>query len=195
MLSADRFRRLYLTLPPTVSREIISVYDLLTIAGNGNWRRTYFEKNGEGLRAYLLDGQNRVLRQIDVPSSILMQMDHESSAVVENLEDLLNFKNRIYPATRFFEALSAYPDDVRRNMILNPEAILEQSGRVVRVGISDEAVSGYIQLGFEFINGNRRQVILAQGHEWAVWRLRSKLEDRRASSQPIDAYLEDQPAR
>jgi hypothetical protein len=195
MLSPDRFRRLYLKLPRTVSQEIISAYDLLKIAGDGNWRRTYFEKKGQGLTAYLLDDQNRVLRQIDVSSSILQQLDRESSAAVETLEELPNFKNRIYPAVRFFEALYAFPDETRRNMILNPEALLEPTGQIVRVGISDEAVSGYIQLGFEFINGTRHQVLLAHGHEWAIWRLRSKLEDKTAALQPVVEYLEDHTAR
>lgn len=195
MLSADRFRRLYLKLPRTISREIISAYDLLKIAGDGNWRRTYFEKNGEGLTVYLLDDQNRVLRQIDVTSGLMLQPDRESSAAVDNLEELPKFKNRIYSANRFFEALFAFPDETRRNMILNPEALLEPAGQIVRVGISDEAVSGYIQLGFEFINGTRRQVILAQGLEWAIWQLRSNLEDRTPDLQPIDQYLEDRTAR
>jgi hypothetical protein len=195
MLSADRFRRLYLKLPRTISREIISAYDLLKIAGDGNWRRTYFEKNGEGLTVYLLDDQNRVLRQIDVTSGLMLQPDRESSAAVDNLEELPKFKNRIYSANRFFEALFAFPDETRRNMILNPEALLEPAGKIVRVGISDEAVSGYIQLGFEFINGTRRQVILAQGLEWAIWQLRSNLEDRTPDLQPIDQYLEDRTAR
>ena len=80
-------------------------------------------------------------------------------------------------------------------MILNPEALLEPSGQIVRVAISDEAVSGYIQLGFEFINGARHQVLLAYGHEWAIWRLRSKLENKTAAMQPVVEYLEDHTAR
>ena len=195
MLSAGRFRRLYLKLPPGVSREIISAYDLLKIAGGGNWRRTYFEKNGQGLTAYLLDDQNRVLRQIEFPSNILLQMKVESTPVVETLEELPSFKNRIYPASRFFDALSGFPDETRRNMVLNPEALLEPTGRIDRVGISDEAESGYIQLGFEFVSGTRRQVILARGHEWAIWQLRAKLEDHSGALHPVDRYREDHTAR
>ena len=42
--------------------------------------------------------------------------------------------------------------------------------------ISDETQSGFIELGFEFHNGTERRVVMVQGHEWAVWRLRSNLE-------------------
>ena len=197
MLSAERFRRLYLEMPRTASQEIISALDLLKIAGQGNWRRTYFEKNGDNLVAYLLDAENRVLREIDVPSNILLQMGREDRVKAETLADLPNYKNRIYPAERFFEALASFPEEIRRNMILNPEALLKPSGRILRVGISDEAVSGYIELGFEYVNGTRRQVTLAQGREWAVWRLRRYIEgkDATAGAGPINKYLEDQTPR
>ena len=192
MLSAERFRQLYLEMPRTVSQEIISAFDLLKIVGQGNWRRTYFEKNGDELVAYLLDAENRVLREIDVPSNVLLQMGREDSVKAETLEDLPNYKNRIYPAERFFEALASFPEEIRRNMILNPEALLKPSGRIVRVGISDEAVSGYIELGFEFADGTRRQIILAQGQEWAVWRLRSYIEEKNPTAGSVTQYLEDQ---
>jgi hypothetical protein len=195
MLSAERFRQLYLEMPRTASREIISAFDLLKITGQGNWRRTYFEKNGGDLVAYLLDAENRVLREIDVPSNVLLQMGRKDSVKAETLEDLPNYKNRIYPAERFFEALASFPEEIRRNMILNPEALLKPSGQILRVGISDEAVSGYIELGFEFVNGSRRQVTLAQGQEWAVWRLRSYIEGKDSTAGPIIKYLEDQTPR
>jgi hypothetical protein len=195
MLSAERFRQLYLAMPRSVSREIISAFDLLKIAGQGNWRRTYFEKSGDDLAAYLLDAENRVLREIEVPSTILQQLDREDSVQAETLEDLANFKNRIYAADRFFEVLTALPEEIRRNVILNPETLLKPTGQIMRVGISDETVSGTIELGFEFVMGTRRQVFLAQGQEWAVWKLRSFLADKGASPGPLNAYREDQTRR
>ncbi len=195
MLSAENFRHLYLKLPREAAREVISAFELLEISAQGNWRRTYFEKSGSDLIVYLLDADNRVLRRIDVPAGGLLQLEREDSLTVEALEDLPNFKNRIYPAERFFEALVSLPEEIRRNVILNPETLLNPSGQIVQVGISDEAVSGYIELGFEFAIGGRRQVILVQGHEWAVWRLRSFLEERGAALHPIKQYLEDRTPR
>ena len=195
MISAERFRRLYLEMPRSASREIISVFDLLKIAGQGNWRRTYFEKNGGDLVAYLLDAENRVLREIDVPSNVLRQMGREDSLKAEKLADLPNYQNRIYPAERFFEALASFPEEIRRNMILNPEALLKPSGRILLIGISDEAASGYIELGFEFVDGSRHQVTLAQGQEWAVWRLRQYIEGKDTTAGSINKYLEDQTPR
>ena len=195
MVSVERFRQLYLQLPPTAAREVISPFELLAIGGKGNWRRTYFEKAGRGLTAYLLDGDNRVLRQLEIPSNALLQLSRADDVSAANLDKLPSFKNRIYPAARYFEALTTFPEDIRRNMILHPEMLLKSTGQMVRVGISDEAVAGFIEMGFEFVNGAQHHVILVQGHEWAVWRLRSYLERKSPTLNPIHDYLEDRTPR
>jgi hypothetical protein len=195
MLSADNFRKLYLKMPRAEAQELIPAFDLLKIAGEGSWHRTYFEKNGNNLTIYLLNAENRVLRQMDVSAEVVRQLDREDSLKAETLEDLPNFKNRIYSAKNFFNALNAFPEEIRRSMILSPDKLLEFSGQILRVGISDEAVSGYIELGFEFANGALRQVVPAQGQEWAVWQLRSYLEGKDAGKDPIKSYQEKQTPR
>lgn len=195
MLSADNFRKLYLKMPRAEAQEVISAFDLLKIAGEGNWHRTYFEKNGGNLTIYLLDANNRVLRQMDVPADVVRQLDGENSLKAETLEDLPNFKNRIYSAKRFFDALDAFPEEMRRSMILSPDKLLELPGQIVRVGISDEAVSGYIELGFEFAGSGRSRVVPVQGQEWAVWQLRFYLEDKVAGKDPIKSYQENRTPR
>ena len=187
MLSADHFRNLYLNLPPEAGREIISAYELLRLASQGHWRRSYFEKAGDGLMVYLLDAGNRVLRQLKITSDVLLNLERQQLAPVETLEGLAYFENRIYTAAHFFEALEAFPEEVRRNMLPNPESLLQVPGDIVRVGISDEAVSGFIELGFEIVDGSRRKVILIKGHEWAVWRLRTYLEGKKRNAEaPAD---------
>ena len=176
MLSADHFRQLYLRLPPSIAYEVISPFDLLKVVSDGRWHRTYFEKSGAGLMIYLLDANNRVLQQLELGAVLLSQLKRGEMALAESLDELAIFESRIYPADRFFNALEAFPEDVRRSMVPQPETLLEMPGRIMRVGISDETQSGFIELGFEFHNGTERRVVLVQGHEWAVWRLRSNLE-------------------
>jgi hypothetical protein len=78
-------------------------------------------------------------------------------------------------------------------MVPQPETLLEVPGQIVRIGISDETQSGFIELGFEFLDGPQRRVVLVQGYEWAVWRLRSNLEgtDMDNTSGRIDEQNED----
>ncbi|MEJ2097040.1 MAG: hypothetical protein P8Y38_07855, partial [Deltaproteobacteria bacterium] len=77
-----------------------------------------------------------------------------------------------------FHGLQSLPEEVRQSVLLRPENLLRIPGRITRVGISDEAISGFIELAFEIESGTQRTVVLMQGHEWAVWRLRSILEKK-----------------
>ena len=193
MLSADHFRKLYLRLAPSIAHEIISPFELLEIVSDGLWRRTYFEKSVTGLMIYLLDANNRVLRQLELGAMLLSQLKRGEVALADSLDQLPIFENRIYPADRFFNSLASFPEDVRRSMVPQPETLLEVPGQIVRIGISDETQSGFIELGFEFLNGAQRRVVLVQGHEWAVWRLRSNLEgtDMDDTSSQISDQNED----
>ena len=182
MLSADHFRKLYLRLTPAIAQEIISPFELLELASDGRWHRTYFEKFGIGLMIYLLDDSNHVLQQLELNSALLSFLKRSEMALAESLDQLPIFKNRIYPADRFFNALTDFPEDVRRSMLPHPETLLGASGQIVRVGISDETLSGFIELGFEILSGTQRQIVLVRGHEWAVWRLRSHLEEKKPTS-------------
>jgi hypothetical protein len=176
MLSADHFRILYMRLAPSIAREIISPLDLLALVSKGNWHRTYFEKSGNGLTVYLLDAGNRVLQQLELSPSLLYQLKRGEGPLAQSLEELPNFKNRIYSADQFFYSLESFHEEARRSIVPHPELLLASSGQIERVGISDETQSGFIELGFEFFDGTQRRVLITQGQEWAVWRLRSHLE-------------------
>jgi hypothetical protein len=175
IVSTELFRKLYLSLPPEIAASIESPYKLLALFNEKKWDRTYFEKEDNNLSIYLLDPQNRVLHQLLIPAGILKQIDPEGIPRFESLEAVPGFANRIYPADKFFAVLDLLPEDVRRGIIPHPEVLLGNSGRIRRVAISDEVVSGYIEIGFEIGTTNRR-VIVIRGNEWAVWLLRSRLE-------------------
>ena len=183
MLSSEHFRRLYLTLPGTIAHEIVEPFELLRLLSDGRWIRTYLENEDYGLKIYLLNPENRVLQELKIPSQLLSQIQRVEVALQATLEDLPTFENRIYPAERFFRALDSLPEEDLGSVVLQPERLLGTPGRIVRVGISDEAVSGYIELGFEIEDGTRRKVILLKGREWAVWILRSYLEEMSPEAQ------------
>jgi hypothetical protein len=178
MLSAEHFRELYQKIPPGSAAELISVFDLLRLASEGHWTRTYLEKSSDGLVVYLLEPNNHVVRQFKVSAGTLGLLARQTAAVNQGLEELTGFQQRIYTAERFFNALSALQEDERRALVSQPERLLEVSGRITRVGISDEALSGYVDLGFEVQSGAQRRVLLVQGADWAVWRLREALEEK-----------------
>jgi hypothetical protein len=97
-----------------------------------------------------------------------------------SLEEMLQFGKRIYPADRFFQALDRLKDSVRRDLLPQPDQLLRYPGRITRVGISDQDLSGFTELGFEIESAMQRMVILMNGHGKAVLELRSILDGRRA---------------
>lgn len=178
MISPDQFRRLYLQLNPETAAEIISSFDLLELINRENWDRTYFEKDGNGLNIYLLDTENRVLRQLTIPPDLLYGMGESQVKMDQSLDDMPQFGSRIYPADLFFQTLDRLGDAVRKETIPQPDQLLRFPGRITRVGISGQGFSGFTELGFEIESTTHRIVILMNGHERAVLRLRSKLEGR-----------------
>jgi hypothetical protein len=182
MLSAEHFRELYQKIPSGIAAEMISPFDLLRFTSEKRWTRAYLEKTADGLMVYLLEPNNQVLRQFRVPAASVALLARRSDMTSQSLEDLVSFQNRIYPAERFFAALAALPEEDRRGLIPQPERLLDVSGQITRVGISDEALAGFVDVGVEIQSGAQRRVLLLQGQDWAVWRLRSLLEGKLSKS-------------
>lgn len=185
MLSPEDFRRLYLGLPTSMAQEIISPFDLLKISSEDRLARTYLEKQGTSLQVYFLDAENRVLRRLMINADQLALIAQSQLVSDGSLDGFPKFNNRIYPADQFFNTLESFPEDLRRNVIPQPERLLTVAGRIARVGISDETVSGNIELGFEIKSGALAQVVFIPGREWAVWQMRAKLEGKKAAAPPV----------
>lgn len=176
IISADHFRHLYNELPPALAAELLSPYALVHMVSKNEWDRAFFEPAANGFNIYLLNRDNRVLKQLTVSGDMLARMEHGETPRTDTLENLPQFENRIYAADRFFKALEAVSEDVRRQGVPWPENLLKSPGRVSRVAISDEVLSGYIEMGFEMEESNQTRVILFQGRDWAVARIRAVLE-------------------
>jgi len=191
MLAPDQFRRLYLNLPDTIAQEIISPVELLKILSEDRFARAYFEKNGKDeLQVYLLDGENRVLRRLAISADLLKLITQNGRATEGTLEEDPQFKDRIYPAEKFMNALNSLSEDSRRNVLPQPERLLAAGGRIARVGISDETVSGGIEVGYEIQTGASTKVVSMPGREWAVWQLRTLLEGKNPE---LPSYGEPNP--
>jgi hypothetical protein len=178
MLSAEHFRELYRKLPQGLAAELISPFELLRLANEGRWIRTYLEKASDGLMIYLLEPNNNVLRQFKVAIAPLAVLARSTDVSSQTLEQIPGFQGRIYTADRFFSALSSLDEDERRGVVPQPERLLEVSGKITRVGLSDEALAGLVDIGFEIRTGAQSRVLLLQGQDWALWRLRAHLESK-----------------
>jgi hypothetical protein len=177
MISPEHFRSLYMKLPRSIASKIIAPKELLQLLGEGEWERTYFRKFGNQLTIYLIDGSNRVLREIAVPDSTLVQIERREIVFNGSLEEWGIAHERIYPAERFFSALSSLPDDVQAEILAQPEEILNAGGRLVRVGFPSQLQAEWVDIGFELDDGSQRQVVILPAREWTLRRLQLAMED------------------
>ena len=191
MISTDHFIELYLKLPPVLSHEIISPFTLLTHISDNRWQRAFFERQDQQLTIYLLDDHNQVLHRLAGGPALMEHIQRGEVAIQTSLYHLADFAAHIYPAAEFFTALTTLPEDVRIGVIADPQELLRISGRIVRVGISNQASAGAVDLGFEVEDLVDAKVILTQGREADVRRLQWVL-DGRADGSWLD-HGEDMP--
>ena len=178
MISAAHFVELYLKLPPVLAHEIVSPYTLLSQLSANKWQRTYFEGQGDQLSVYMLDDQNQVLYRLTIGPGLIEHIQQGEVAIHTGLNQLSDFSAHIYTAEQFFSVLNTLPDEVRKGIVASPEELLRISGRIVKVGISDESVGGATALGFEVEDLQGAKVILTQGRSNDVERLRWMLDSR-----------------
>lgn len=185
-MSSEQFRQMYLKMPPELAREIVSPFDLLDFYNQGTLERLYFKKEGENLVIYLLDDQNLVLEKLTASSDLIQRIEQHDQVLHVPLDQIDSFKNRIYAADRFFSVLNNFPEDVRRSIISQPAQLLHMPGVITRAGISDEAIGGFIAIGLEVEGPEGLHVNVVQGREWAVWRLRTRLEQPESNASTAD---------
>jgi hypothetical protein len=191
-VSQERFRTLYLKLPYSIASQIISPVELAQLFGEGRWDRTYIRGFQDQRRIYLIGRDNQVLREINLSAEIVMQIERSQSIFAGPLEEWGATPDRIYATGRFFSALNSLPDDVRANVLSQPERIINAGGRLVRVGLMKQSQPQWVDIGFEIEDGAQRRVIVQPVREWAVERLRIVLESMPAPETPAPSTLEEQ---
>ncbi len=178
-IDKEHFKRLYLSIPASAASELIPPAELIWLFGGGTVTRIFCEGKPYGLEIFLLNSSNRALRQITLNRSKMEKIEKNEAPFKGTLEQIPEFKGRIYSAERFFKALLELPQDIVLDLITTPQKLISQQGTLIKAGIWNEAASGYIKLGFEFNDKGKHVVLFIRAREWAVWRLSSNLTEGR----------------
>ncbi len=175
-MEKEQFKRLYQTLENPIALKIIEPAQLVWLLNGGSLDRIFCEGITGGIKLYFIDSENRVVKQIDLEKEDILEIENGGKPVPGELADMEGFSGRIYPARVFFDALFKLPVDIIPDLMMDPKPLLKQDGKIINVGIWNEAISGYIRLGFEFEEKKSKQVIFIKGREWAVWQLSLNLK-------------------
>ncbi|MCB9236281.1 MAG: hypothetical protein H6581_31825 [Bacteroidia bacterium] len=169
-LDKERFRELYLSLPPYRRRNVVDPVRLVWLLNGGATDRIFCEGRMGGIKIFFIDAQNRVVQQVDLDAQALGN-NGSQSVMPGTLDDAPEFSGRIYPAALFFSAVSRLPEQMRSDLILDTQDLLSEKGALDRVGVGNSAQDGFIFLGFEFRNLGESRVVQVKAREWAVWQL------------------------
>ncbi|WP_035237168.1 hypothetical protein [Desulfobacter vibrioformis] len=169
-LDKERFRELYLSLPPYRRRDVVDPVRLVWLLNGGATDRIFCEGRMGGMKIFFIDTQNRVVQQVDLDVQAL-ENDGGGAVVPGTLDNAPEFFGRIYPASLFFTAVSRLPGDMRSDLILDTQDLLSEKGALGRVGVGNSAQDGFICLGFEFRHLGQSRVVEVKAREWAVWQL------------------------
>lgn len=175
-LEKQQFKELYLSLEKSTALKMIEPAQLVWLLKGGSLERIFCEGIMGGIKIYFIDSENKVIQQIDLKKEDILELENGEKPVSGALADMDGFQGRIYPAENFFDALFKLPADIIPDLMVTPEALLKQNGKITRVGIWNEARNGYINLGFEFEETGGKQVVFVKGREWAVWQLSLNLK-------------------
>ncbi|MDZ7260986.1 MAG: hypothetical protein ONB05_02545 [candidate division KSB1 bacterium] len=179
VISQRQFLKLYTQMPHSLAQEIVSPFDLLTIAHSGRWRWTKIIKgeseiSGEELRIYFLDDENQLIMDSYPPLSIFY-LPSESGPV--SLEELSEFKDRIITADQFYAAFNSLSVSLKVQIINNPFQLLRWGDNLKRVGISRYLRDSSISIGFEVSDGIFTELHRYQASELAATYLIARLNE------------------
>ncbi len=175
-LEKHHFKTLYLALDRGAAAKIIEPAQLVWLLNGPLLDRIFCEGVSDGIKLYFIDSDNRVIKQIHLKNLDILEIETGEVPLLGGLDRIEEFSGRIYSADHFFNALFNLPQDILPDLMVDPEILLKQEGKIIRVGIWNEAENGYIKLGFEFEENNQSSVVFVKGREWAVWQLSLNLK-------------------
>jgi hypothetical protein len=175
-LEKAQFKSLYLSLKKVSASKIIEPAQLVWLLNGSSLNRIFCEGIKDGIKLYFIDDENRVIKQIELKTEQIFEIENGEAPVEGTLADMEGFQGRIYTVEDFFSAVFKLPEDIIPDLMVNPEPLLEQQGQIVSMGIWNEADHGYIKLGFEFTSSDGQHVVFIKGREWAVWQLSLNLK-------------------
>jgi hypothetical protein len=177
-ISKTHFKQLYLALPEPTAAELIPPLELVWLFNGTDMDKIFCEGKSHGLDIYFLTPGNRVIRQVSLSRTTVADLDQDNSIFKGTLEDIDDFAGTIYPADHFFKTTLKLPAGTLSELIIRPERLLPDRGKISRVGIWPGQTSGYVQMGFEVQGPRGNMVIFTKGRNWAVQQLIQRLTEK-----------------
>ena len=181
-ISKNQFVLLQKNLPSELSEIFFSPMDVLSLFYSSSWDRTFFIKEGVEVEILLVDSSNRVLKKttIDEDQTKLIKMMGE--VIAKPLDEIDEFKNRIYPVSEFFSRLQRMEEYSRSKVFQDPTRLLNWGNKLKRVGISEISRSGWVRIGYELEGGLQKETVVFELNEFLIYEVMDYLNPSERSS-------------
>jgi len=176
-ISRTHFKQLYLALPEPAADQLIPPLELVWLFNGKDIDKIFCEGKSHGLNIYFLTPENRVIKKIFLSRETLATLDQDTTVFKGSLEDIQGFAGTIYPANQFFNTTLTLPPETRSELIIRPQRLLPDRGKISRVGIWPDHASPYVKMGFEVHGRKGTMVIFTKGRHWAVEQLLQRLKE------------------
>ena len=174
-ISKNQFIALQQNLPAELAEIFFSPFDLLSLYYGSDWDRAFFIKDGMEVEALLVDSGNRVLKKTTVDEEQKSLVKFMGEVVEKPLDEIDEFKNRIYGVEEFFSKLQRMDTLGRAKVFQEPSRFFKWGNRLKRVGISEFSRSGWIKIGYELENGLNKETAVFELDEFLIYELMDHL--------------------
>lgn len=181
-ISKNQFMLLQNNLPSEISEIIFPPFLILYLFHGSHWDRTFFIKGDMEVEVLLVDSENRVLKKAALDREQIDLIRGMGETVERSLDEIDEFRNRIYTVGKFFSALQGMEEHSRNRIFQEPSRFLQWGSGLKRVGISEISRSGWIRIGYELENGLKKETAIFEVDEFLVYELMDRLNPGREPS-------------
>ena len=177
MITADQFRTLYNQIPPRISYDVISPFDLLKLYHSKKWIWTKIVKTETLLSIYFLDGERQLLMDSYPSLSVLYNIPQTENRHEVALDSMNIYQGRTITSDQFFSAFDDLSNSIKRQIISNPFQLIKWDKNIRKVAISRYSIDNIVNVAFEINQGIYTEIYTFEARELAVYYLITKLND------------------
>lgn len=171
-ITPEKFVQLFRTIPAPLRPLLISPRDLVELYWSDTWVRTSIWVKEGGCVAYLIDGHNRMIRDISITRSILKAASDYGRTRPGTVSAIMDFSGNVFSGSKFLRIFTRMPQSERYGLFTDPDILLAIPKPLIQVGLSpSKDRNGIGSIGFESRNDEGEFVLIFPASDLGINRL------------------------
>lgn len=166
ILGRQQFLNFYLSIPTRMAKTLYDPMKLLSLQHDPTWERVEIVLNGSQMSMFFKNGFNDTIQEAYLDVNSLTDDVKESHQTT--LANIPQYRNRIVPASIFYQAYLQLPLLQRLQIMNDPYTLLYWGSDLQRIGISSEVNAGTVPIAFEVMTDYKLRIHMVNASEMAV---------------------------